>query len=44
MGIKMLWVGLTIVTASVIPLGVPFLPILGAIIMIIGCVMLVMDR
>lgn len=46
MGIKLIWIGLTLLEATKAwnPLQVPAVEVVGAVIMIIGCVMFVLDK
>lgn len=46
MGIKLLWSGLTLVTAAKTwnPLNVPSIDVVGAVLMIIGAVLFVLDK
>lgn len=43
MGTKLLWTGLTIVTAAAL-LPIPGATVVGAVIMVIGCVLLWLDK
>lgn len=44
MGNKLLWTGLTIITAFPLLIGTTGLGQAGAVIMVIGCIALVLDR
>ena len=45
MGIKLLWVGLTLnVAGSSFDTNIPSVKVVGAVIMVIGCVLLMLDK
>lgn len=44
MGIKLLWLGLTIITAFDKVFPIPAGQIVGSVIMIIGCLLMIIDR
>lgn len=44
MGSKLLWLGLTLIMATDVLTMVPSVKIVGSIIMIVGCILLLIDR
>jgi hypothetical protein len=43
MGVKLLWTGLTVISATAL-LSIPAAAIVGAVLMIIGCILMWLDR
>lgn len=43
MGMKLLWTGLTVISASAL-ITIPAGAIVGAVLMVIGCILMWMDR
>jgi len=44
MGIKLLWTGITVWVTTPLVLHVPAAPVVGAVLMVIGCILMWLDR
>ncbi len=44
MGIKLLWLGATIIAVSLVWVGIPALPVVGVVIMGVGCVLNILGK
>jgi hypothetical protein len=44
MGMKLLWTGLTIIHAAPLVIQVPAAQVVGAVLMVIGCVLMWLDK